>query len=49
MHTATYPTPKTARPLPHTRRAPAKTEPEITAMAGMTREEVRRLVLSLIG
>lgn len=48
MHTATHTTTATHRPLPTQHRAP-KPEPKITAMAGMTRDEVRRLVVSLIG
>lgn len=39
---------KTLHPMPTVRRVPA-TEAKITAMAGMTRDEVRRLVVSLIG
>jgi hypothetical protein len=39
---------KTLHPMPTVRRMPAA-EPKITAMAGMTRDEVRRLVVSLIG
>jgi hypothetical protein len=39
---------KSLHPMPAVRRLPA-TEPKITAMAGMTRDEVRRLVVSLIG
>lgn len=38
----------TLHPLPASRRTPAA-EPKITAMAGMTRDEVRRLVVALIG
>ncbi len=48
MQTLTHPLPKTAHPLPAQRRAP-QPEEKITAMAGMTRDEVRRLVLSVIG
>jgi len=48
MQTLPHTLPKTAHPLPQQRRAP-KPEEKITAMAGMTRDEVRRLVLSLIG
>ncbi len=39
---------KTHHPLPAIRRVPAA-EAKTTAMAGMTRDEVRRLVVSLIG
>lgn len=48
MHTATHTTTLTHRANPIQHRAP-KPESKITAMAGMTQDEVRRLVLSLIG
>lgn len=48
MQTIPHTQPKTTRPQPAVRRAP-KPETRITAMAGMTRDEVRRLVLALIG
>lgn len=48
MYTATHTASKTSHTLPPVRRTP-KPEPKMTAMAGMTRDEVRRLVLSLIG
>lgn len=48
MQTATHIQSNTIHPLPVARRAP-KPESKMTAMAGMTRDEVRRLVVSLIG
>ncbi len=48
MHTATHTTTAPRRPMPAPHRAP-KPESKITAMAGMTQDEVRRLVVSLIG
>lgn len=48
MQTVTHTIQKTLHARPAPRRAP-NPEPKTTAMAGMTRDEVRRLVLSLIG
>ncbi len=48
MHTATHTITAPYRPITIQHRAP-QPESKTTAMAGMTRDEVRRLVLSLIG
>jgi len=48
MHNATHTITAPYHPITTPRRAP-QPESKTTAMAGMTRDEVRRLVLSLIG
>lgn len=48
MHNATHTITAPYHQITTARRAP-KPESKTTAMAGMTRDEVRRLVLSLIG